>query len=77
MSEREKSLIIVDFISIISTLDANRPTVLCLIGNPGSGKTFLCNYLALLYGISELTNFEYVMLTESHQIYGHIQMLEM
>ena len=72
MSEREKSLIIVDFISIISTLDANRPTVLCLIGNPGSGKTFLCNYLALLYGTSELTNFEYVMLIHCRNEEWHV-----
>ena len=62
MSEREKSLKVVDFISTISTLDPNTPTVLCLIGNPGSGKSFLCKYLALLYGTSELTNFEYVLL---------------
>ena len=62
MSQKEKSLIVVDFISIISDIDPNTPTVLCLIGNPGSGKTFLCKYLALLYGTSELTNFDYVLL---------------
>ena len=62
MNQKEKSLKVVDFISTISNIDPNTPTVLCLIGNPGSGKTFLCKYLALLYGTSELTNFDYVLL---------------
>ena len=59
MSENEKSLKIVDFISIVSTLDPKEPTVLCLIGNPGSGKTFLCKYLALQYAKREHNNFLY------------------
>ena len=62
MSQKEKSLKAVDLISIICNIDSNTPTVLCLIGNPGSGKSFLCKYLALLYGTNELTNFEYVLL---------------
>ena len=61
MSKKEKSLKVVDFISTISTLDPNTPTVLCLIGNPGSGKTFLCKYLALQYAKRENSNFKYLI----------------
>ena len=61
MSDNVKSLETVDFISLVSSLDSNEPEVLILIGNPGSGKTFLCKYLALLYGTYELNNFTYVL----------------
>ena len=58
MSDNVKRLETVDFISLVSSLDSNEPEVLILIGNPGSGKTFLCKYLALLYGTYELNNFQ-------------------
>ena len=61
MSDNVKKLETVDFISLVSSLDSNEPEVLILIGNPGSGKTFLCKYLALLYGTYELNNFTYVL----------------
>ena len=59
MREGQRRIEVVDFISIISTLDANEPIVLCLIGNPGSGKSFLCKYLALQYANGENNNFTY------------------
>ena len=61
MSDNVNRLETVDFISLVSSLDSNEPEVLILIGNPGSGKTFLCKYLALLYGTYELNNFTYVL----------------
>ena len=61
MSDKSKVLETVDLISIISAHDPNEPEVLCLIGNPGSGKSFFCKYIALLYGKSELNNFAYVL----------------
>ena len=61
MSDNVNRLETVDFISLVSSLDSNEPEVLILIGNPGSGKTFLCKYLALLYGTYELNNFVYVL----------------
>ena len=61
MSDSVKKLETVDFISLVSSLDSKEPEVLILIGNPGSGKTFLCMYLALLYGTYELNNFTYVL----------------
>ena len=61
MSDNVKKLEAVDFISLVSSLDSKEPEILILIGNPGSGKTFLCKYLALLYGTYELNNFKYVL----------------
>ena len=61
MSDNIKTLETVDYISLVSSLDSNEPEVLILIGNPGSGKTFICKYLALLYGTYELNNFTYVL----------------
>ena len=61
MSDNVKKLETVDFISLVSSLDSNEPEILILIGNPGSGKTFLCKYLALLYGTYKLNNFTYVL----------------
>ena len=64
MSEKEKLLKVVNFISIISEQNPAKPKVLCLIGNPGCGKTFLCKYIALQYGNSKHTNFKYVLATQ-------------
>ena len=61
MSDNVKKLETVDFISLVSSLDSNEPEILILIGNPGSGKTFICKYLALLYGTYRLSNFKYVL----------------
>ena len=61
ISDNIKTLETVDFISLVSSLDSNEPEVLILIGNPGSGKTFICKYLALLHGTYELNNFTYVL----------------
>ena len=72
MSEREKSLKVVDFISIISKQDPSKPKVLCLIGNPGCGKTFLCKYVALQYGNSKHTNFRYLISTQCRSEEWHI-----
>ena len=64
MCDKEKLLKVVDFISIISEHDPINPKILCLIGNPGCGKTFLCKYLALQYGNNKHTNFKYVLSTQ-------------
>ena len=64
MCDKEKLLKVVDFISIISEHDPINPKILCLVGNPGCGKTFLCKYLALQYGNNKHTNFKYVLSTQ-------------
>ena len=57
MSQKEKSLKVVDFVSNISKQNPSKPQILSLIGNPGCGKTFLCKYLAFQYGNNKHTNF--------------------
>ena len=61
MSDNMKRLETVDFIELVSNLNAREPEVLALVGNPGSGKTFLCKYIAFLYGTCKLNNFKYVV----------------
>ena len=61
MSDNIKTLETVDFIELVSELIATEPEVLALVGNPGSGKTFLCKYMAFLYGTCKLKNFKYVV----------------
>ena len=52
---------VVDFESIVTTSDSSESKVWCLIGNPGSGKSFLCTHFAFLYGSHQLTNFRYTI----------------
>ena len=52
---------VVDFESIVTTSDSSESKVWCLIGNPGSGKSFLCTHFAFLYGSHQLTNFRYTV----------------
>ena len=61
ITQEEKSLETIDFLNIITTKEPDEPEILCLTGNSGCGKTFLCKYIALLYGTRELTNFRYVL----------------
>ena len=61
MSDNMKRLETVDFIELVSELIATEPEVLALVGNPGSGKTFLCKYIAFLYGTCKLNNLKYVV----------------
>ena len=57
----QKSVEVVDFDSIVTTFDSSRHELWCLIGSPGSGKSFLCKHFAYMYGTSTLTNFRYVI----------------
>ena len=50
---------VVDFESIVTISPSSENSIWCLIGNPGSGKSFLCKHLAYLYGTHSLTNFSY------------------
>ena len=56
-----QSVEVVDFEEIITTFDSCEGKILCLIGNPGSGKSFLCQNFAFLYGVQRLNNFDYVI----------------
>ena len=52
---------VVDFESIVTTSPSSENSIWCLIGNPGSGKSFLCKHFAYLYGTHSLTNFSYAL----------------
>ena len=60
-SVREKSVEVVDFETIVTTCDPSSSPVWCLIGNPGSGKSFLCKHFAFLYGDHQMRNFRFVI----------------
>ena len=57
----QESVEVVDFDSIVTSFDSSRHELWCLIGSPGSGKSFLCKHFAYMYGTSTLTNFRYVI----------------
>ena len=57
----QDSVEVVDFEDIVTSCDHSLSEVWCLIGNPGSGKSFLCKHFAFLYGINELNNFQYTI----------------
>ena len=61
MSQKETTLETIDFIKYLTTEEPVEPEIICLIGNSGCGKTFLCKYIALLYGTYKLMKFRYVL----------------
>ena len=60
-SVREKSVKVVNFQKIVTTCNPSSSPVWCLIGNPGSGKSFLCKHFAFLYGDHQMRNFRFVI----------------
>ena len=56
-----ETLDVIDFEEIVRTHDPLSPALWCMLGNPGSGKSFLCKHFAYLYGSTALLNFDYVL----------------
>ena len=52
---------VVDFENIVIKCDLNDNKLWCLIGHPGSGKTFLCKHFGYMYGTHTLNNFKYTV----------------
>ena len=52
---------VVDFEEIVIKCDSNDNKLWCLIGHPGSGKTFLCKHFGYIYGTHTLNNFQYTV----------------
>ena len=52
---------IVDFELHLTRCRAKRPEVWTLVGNPGCGKTFLCNYAGYYYGIDKMEMHQYLL----------------
>ena len=49
----------VDFTEELKEYEPSTPEVWCVIGNPGSGKSFLCHMTSLRFGKGELSQFTY------------------
>ena len=52
---------VVDFDKIVTSCDSSEKQLWCMIGNPGSGKSFLCKHFAHMYGTGRLNNFLYTV----------------
>ena len=52
---------VVDFEEIVIKCDSNNSKLWCLIGHPGSGKSFLCKHFGYMYGTHTLNNFQYTV----------------
>ena len=49
----------INFTEELKSCDPSKPEIWCFIGNPGCGKTFLCNRTALRFGNNEVSRFSY------------------
>ena len=52
---------VVDFEEIVIKCDSSESKLWCLIGHPGSGKSFLCKHFGYMYGTHTLNNFQYTV----------------
>ena len=59
IANKEVDITPIDFLEEMKSCDLSKPEIKCFIGNPGSGKTFLCNRTALRFGNNELSQFSY------------------
>ena len=59
IANKEVDITPIDFLEEMKSCDLSKPEIKCFIGNPGSGKTFLCNRTALRFGNDELSQFSY------------------
>ena len=62
LTEMDESVFeIVDFESHLTKGSANKPEVWVLVGNPGCGKTFLCDYAGYHFGVGNMEKFQYLL----------------
>ena len=59
IANKEIDITPIDFMEEMKSCDPSKPEIKCFIGNPGCGKTFLCNRTALRFGNNELSEFSY------------------
>ena len=59
IANKEVEITPIDFLEEMKSCDPSNPEIKCFIGNPGCGKTFLCNRTALRFGNNELSQFSY------------------
>ena len=61
IARKEIDITPVDFDSEIKEYFPSNPEIWCLIGNPGSGKTFLCHRIGLRFGQNKLPQFSFAV----------------
>ena len=59
IANKEVEIEPVNFTEEMKNYDPSQAKIWCLIGNPGSGKTFLCHMTALKFGKGQLSKFIY------------------
>ena len=59
ISNKEVEVTPINFTEELESCDPSKPEIWCFIGNPGCGKTFLCNRTALRFGNNEVSRFSY------------------
>ena len=73
IARKEIDITPVDFDNEIKEYFPSNPEIWCIIGNPGSGKTFLCHRIGLHFGQNKLPQFSFAVSipcrnTEWHQM---------
>ena len=59
IANKEVEVTPINFTEELKSCDPSKPQIWCFIGNPGCGKTFLCNRTALRFGNNEVSAFSY------------------
>ena len=59
MSKKELKVELVDFTEKMKQYDPSQAEIWCVIGNPGSGKTFLCRMIAFRFSKGQLPQINY------------------
>ena len=59
IANKEVEVTPINFTEELESCDPSKPQIWCFIGNPGCGKTFLCNRTALRFGNNEVSAFSY------------------
>ena len=61
IARKEIDITPVDFDNEIKEYFPSNPEIWCIIGNPGSGKTFLCHRIGLRFGQNKLPQFSFAV----------------
>ena len=63
IANKEVEITPIEFTEELTSFNATKPEIWCLIGNPGCGKTFLAKRTALRFSCNELTGIQYSIST--------------
>ena len=71
IANKEVDISPVDLTEEFVSCDISHPEIWCFIGNIGSGKTFLCNRIALTFGNNELSKFLFTLYIPCRNLEWH------